>query len=412
MFPAVHLLSICANPNCGYCREYVGHTRPMFDSQCLPGDVSGPTDPDRSCQAHDNWFYESCTGYVPEDTDAPDIEQSIVRHAEMLGMQMNNGQHRDHRDKTVATDSLLEAQANGKLASHGVLREQMLPGTAGGIGSSSSSSSSMGVSGRMPWDQVDPLHPTRPIQTSPTLCCQICVSEFYKETELLEVGEELKTHIVHRFHAWKVGGGKIAADGSPLIDHRLLPSLLEEEAQQRHQQEQQARRGMPGAVEAVVGAAAMTAAMDPMPPASWAALTDPGLRSRMIPTTPISSCCNLCPTDFLPPAPGLNVDPDGPMGVDKRAWDYDFATGDGTAFEKISFLERGAGPTGLQLPEGWIICIGLSFESIFLIFILVISVGNQGLHHFLRISGQVLILFLVLLRSQVVDRNRERRIKI
>ena len=54
-------------------------------------------------------------------------------------------------------------------------------------------------------------------------CCQVCVSQFYKATDFLQVDEQTKTDIVHRFHAWKVTGAFLSVTGKPVIDERLLP---------------------------------------------------------------------------------------------------------------------------------------------------------------------------------------------
>jgi len=49
------------------------------------------------------------------------------------------------------------------------------------------------------------------------------VSQFYKATDFLQVDEQTKTDIVHRFHAWKVTGAFLSVTGKPVIDERLLP---------------------------------------------------------------------------------------------------------------------------------------------------------------------------------------------
>ena len=47
-------------------------------------------------------------------------------------------------------------------------------------------------------------------------------------------------------------------------------------------------------------------------------------------------CCQLCPTDFIPPAQSWLPEDNGgsPLGVDKTQWNYDFAAGDASAFDK------------------------------------------------------------------------------
>ena len=78
-------------------------------------------------------------------------------------------------------------------------------------------------------------------------------------------------------------------------------------------------------------------------------------------------CCDLCPTDFIPPPPThLPEDSGSPLGVEKvGSWNYDYANGDGVGFDKehggdgplktktTKFIEEqeGKGRKGRELAE-------------------------------------------------------------
>ena len=112
-------------------------------------------------------------------------------------------------------------------------------------------------------------------------CCQICVSQFYKATDLLEVDEAAKEHVKRTFRTY---------------------------AKARHGQT------FPSLADAVIPLSSMVS--DDLDTVS---LPGGGF------------CCPLCPTDFLPPPPGLYDSNAGgvAIGVDKTIWDLKKAEDDG-----------------------------------------------------------------------------------
>ena len=119
-------------------------------------------------------------------------------------------------------------------------------------------------------------------------CCQICVSQFYKATDLLEVDEATKVHVKRTFRAWHAN----TRSHSMGKGSRILPSIA----------------------DAVIPLSSMVS---------------DGLDTVSLPGG--GFCCELCPADFLPPPPGLYDSNAGgaAIGVDKTIWDIAKAEDDG-----------------------------------------------------------------------------------
>jgi len=64
-------------------------------------------------------------------------------------------------------------------------------------------------------------------------------------------------------------------------------------------------------------------------------------------------CCDLCPTDFIPPAPTYMPEDSGsPLGIDKASWNYDFAPGDAAAFDDEKGGDGAVKPTKFLEEKG------------------------------------------------------------
>lgn len=125
-------------------------------------------------------------------------------------------------------------------------------------------------------------------------CCQICVSQFYKATDLLEVDEAAKEHVKRTF--------------------RTYAKTRRGSSQRKSAASSAASQTLPSPADAVIPLSSMVS--DDLDTVS---LPGGGF------------CCQLCPADFLPPPPGLYDSNAGgaAIGVDKTVWDLKKAEDDG-----------------------------------------------------------------------------------